>query len=145
MADLEDFRSSMVRFCSNFASEMKAAGVADLQVVDFDAHADMDSLPSSDIIGPSGFSLTSDEGNHEIDCRFGISTFEDVNNFRLYRMLNRLYKLLEPDSMIPIYDAETGQQLGVAKLMNGTRLLGVAKTKLRPLAFIQTSMVTPEA
>jgi hypothetical protein len=145
MPDLQDFRSSMLRFCADFAQEMMAGGYVEaLTVVDLDAHAGEDTLPAGDLLGPHGFQLDSDAGNHIITVAFGVSTSGDENNFRLYRVLNQLHKLLEPDNSIDLYQADTGDDMGTAKLMNGTTVLPMVNTKLRALQFIQVTMGTAE-
>lgn len=138
----ENFKSSILRFCTQFATDMQAQGLASMMPINFDAHADINELPESDLIGPKEFGVETDQGTFVISTMIGVSTLNDTNLFRLDKIIDQLFKRLMPDEMIPLVNAETGAQMGWMKAMNGTAVLPVVQTKTRPLKFVAVSLGT---
>ena len=137
MNTFENFRSSILRFCVDFAADNS------LQVINWDAHADSQGeLPKADLIGPAMFELQEDEGTFSVTGMIGISTVNDENLFRLTNYVGKVFELLRPGRRVTKYDALNGAELGVMTAENGTKVLPVLKTDLRPMQFIAFALAS---
>lgn len=132
---LENHHSSLLRFCNAFAIEMKNQH-QNLTVVDYEAHADVETLPKSDLIGVANFAIQQDEQMYHIEAMIGITTYDDHNLFRLKQLTSRLFDYLAPTNMIELVDADTAEPIGQMTIKNGTRAMPVAGSAQRPMRFI---------
>lgn len=130
-----DIHASMLKFCTGFKVEMAALAL-DLDVIYFDAHGDETTLPQKDLVGLSGLSMETNGGLIEVQAMIGIATLSDTNLFRLVKLIDQLFAKLMPDKLIKLYDADTGANKGVLKIMNGTRVMPVAGTDTRPVQYV---------
>lgn len=135
MSDYRNFKSSLLRFCSQFADDRNSFG-CNLSVVNFDAFAQIEDLPAGDLIGLGSYELTIREGFHEVEFMIGVSTQEDTNNFRLTEFIDLLLGKLEPEQIIQVVGATDGVPLGIMTLSEGTKAMAVSGSHLRPGVFI---------
>ena len=135
MAEYANFHSSLLRFCKAFADDQNSFG-ENLEVINFDAIAEIEDLPKKDLIGISNYQLTVDEEAHEIEAMVGISTIEDANNFRRATFVDKLLKKLSPESRIIVVEADTGVPLGHMTITAGTKVMAVSGSSLRSGIFI---------
>lgn len=133
-----NFKASMFHFCKDMVTSLTADGiVTSMQVFNFDAFADLESLPDADLIGVSSFELQNNLELHHMSCLIGVVTLNDTNLFRLDQVIGQLYWKLRPDTSLPVYDATTGAlTVGSIKIMEGTAVMPVEKTKIRPVQFV---------
>ena len=136
MSHYNDIWASIVKFCQTFATAN-----APLTVVNLDAHADLTSLPTSDIIGPKNYMLDYNEGTQVASVMLVVSTLDDENLFRLDGLMGKLYQQLTPGKTIPFINADTGATMGVLKIMDGTSVSPVARTNSRPVKFVGIDLV----
>jgi hypothetical protein len=136
---LPNIRSSLLRFCSDFAAAREG-----MQALDFDAIDQDSQVPAVDVIGISGLSVDLDDKMASCRVQIGISTVNDTNLFRLYQYAAALLEAFVPAQWLPLYDADTGQQIGRLIVENGTRLLPVGDASSRPVQYLMASLATTE-
>lgn len=132
---LENHHSSLLRFCNAFVLEMQNQN-QNLTVVDYEAHADVETLPKSDLIGVANFAIEQDEHLYNIEAMIGITTYDDHNLFRLKKMTSILFERLAPTNIIEVVDADTAEPIGLMTIKKGTRAMPVAGSAQRPMRFI---------
>lgn len=135
----DSLHASALKFCQDFAT--KYPGMA---VVNFDAHADDSTVPSSDLIGMAGITMMEDEGILDIKMMFGVSTINDKNNFRLVSLVSALFESLRPRKTIDLYESVSGvlTKKGSAVCTNGTTILPVGGKVERPLQYVAVHLLT---
>jgi len=133
-----NLHSSFLRFCADFAA------AHNLVPVNFDAHAGVETLPNSDLIGMASLSFTEDEGLLSIKVMLGISTLNDENNFRLVKLVSELFELLRPNQRLTIYRADTDPEVvaGWMICQDGTTVLPVGGEVARPLQYVAVHLAT---
>lgn len=136
---LSNIQVSVMRFCADFIDTHP-----ELTFVNFDAHADDTTAPPGDLMGYSALSLNIDERVVDVQALFGISTQSDMNLFRLNKGMGELLELLKPTCRIKLFDADSGDSVGWMVIQNGTRLFPIGGTSVRPLQYIQISMLSSE-
>lgn len=146
----EDFHSSLLRFCSDFADAVVASAdpvlltgaTGNMRSFNFDAHAESEALPDEDLIGIANYSCKEAGKIFEIDVMFGVATNGDSNLFRLNAIINRLFPLLYAEKKIPVYNSRDGSPNGFMVAVDGTSVMPVAGFTTRPVKFIQVSFLT---
>lgn len=141
----ENFHASIQALVSNLAVdayvEIPRANHVDFEIVDFDAIHEEDFLMTKpDIIGIGEFGLEEDEGNHIAQFQVGVSTIDDLNLFRMRRIVALYYERLRVNATFPLLNAETGASIGLMKVMNGTTIFPLIRTTLRHYRFIQVRL-----
>lgn len=107
-----------------------------LVIFDFDAHATLEELPENDLIGIMEFSLGSDTGMLTTETMIVISTNDDLNLGRLRKFIGELFDQLQPGATFSVVDADSGIAIGNLKIMDGTQILPVARSRTRPFQAI---------
>lgn len=143
MNEYRDSRASVIRFCRDFADEMKGRGV-EMDVVDFDTAGEPQTWPKKDVVGLGEFTFTLNDGNIEIDVALGLSTVEDTNNFRLADITNMLVNKLIPGMRIKLLNASSGQTRGFLVVTNGTRVAAPFPSKTRTVQPILISLISDQ-
>lgn len=139
-----NFRSSLLKFCNERINDLIYRDLLNsgAAFVDFDAHAQMTSVPEVDILGTANLTWNLADKMFDLDVMFGVSTLRDTNMFRHHRVLDFLVDYLAPEKQIPVVDADTGADRGWMVVTNGTQLLPVMKTDTRSLQFLQVGLQT---
>lgn len=109
---------------------------ADTESLDFDAVADVTTLPNKDLIGLRSFALASGHDTNPIPITSGmiiLMTYNDASNMRLMDRLNRVFNDLLPEQIIPLYDAQTETVIGEMKLLGVTRLMPLERNGNRAI------------
>ena len=143
MNEYRDTFSSVLKFCSDFAAEMKGRGW-DLTVVNFDAANDPQSWPSGDVVGISEFDFEMDDGTIGVSMMLIISTFEDTNNFRLIEIMNQMVNKTIPTKRIPLVDGSNGRTRGFLVVQNGTRVAPPLDLETRTAQGIMVSLLSDQ-
>jgi len=143
----ENLWASTLKFCNDFANRAQANGLSpDIEVYDFDAMGGFEALPETDLIGPADFQVETRKGLFYITTMVGITTENDLNGFRLNKLVAELFNKLLPEQSFPYVDAETGGKIGKMKVMDGTSVLPMARnSKSRPLKMIAVEVGTDRA
>lgn len=138
------FRSSLIKFCQTQLDELMSEDIINInsQYVDFDAHAQLTSLPEVDLLGTANLNWLVDEKTFDIDVMIGVSTFRDANMFRHHETIDFLADRLMPEKQIAVIDANLATTLGWMVITNGTQLLPIMKTETRSVQFLQVGLLT---
>lgn len=96
---------SLVRFCKGLAQQAYTTGIcSQLPVfVNFDAHAEFNTLPTQDFVCLSGYALHIDEKIVTLFVSVGFGTYADPENVRLIELMGLLVDALVPGNTIPFY------------------------------------------
>lgn len=143
MNEYRDTFASLIRFCGDFADEVKGVGY-DLEVMNLDAAGAPGEWPKKDVVGVAEYIFTLDDGNIAVSNMFVISTVEDTNNFRLNDMLNRLVNKLIPGMRIKLLNASSGQTRGYLSVTNGTRVTPPEKSGTRVVQPIMVGLLSDQ-
>src|SRR5690606_31998613 len=104
----ESVQMSLTRLVEDF----RAQHMPDAAHVNWDAHANLNELPESDVIGLAGLGLAEDD-DKQYEVTFGIlmSTYNDATLTRLTRLISRFFAQVAPQTRIQVYsvspDGET--------------------------------------
>jgi len=126
-----NIQSSLLRFCSQFRLDMAAKGVS-LETVNMDAHTDESEWPEGDFIGVGESEILIEE-TYSGSCFFALSTLDDTNLYRMGQLMKELSSRLLPNRSIPVYDTETGMQIGSIFVLQGTKIEAPMPTKTQPI------------
>ena len=133
-----DIDASIKRFCVEWGAEQDGP----LSYEEFDGHADENTVPSGDLIGTSGLSLTTSHPFIDIDIMIGIAVEGDTNLLRLRELVARLYQRLQPLKRIDILDFQTGVKKGLLIVQDGVRVLPVGGEQSRPVQYVMVGFKT---
>ena len=132
-----DFQASIFAFLKSVRADWTSQGLTqDMDIVKFDAHADLTRLPHKDLVGPLELSIESDDSLQQASVMLGVSTHEDHNIVRLDKMTGDLYWRVRPSETFPLLKASDGSTYGMIKVMNGTRVMPVLNTDTRAVRTI---------
>lgn len=137
-----DAQASLFAFCRELVSDLSPSVSDDLAVVKFDAYADPQDLPETDLIGPFQFQIDIDEGMLVVSWMLLISTQQDTNLFRLDEMVSHALGRLLPDSRLPLVAGDGSGQKGFMTVMNGGQVMPVDTSANRPMKAIAIQMGT---
>lgn len=126
-AHYQNIQSSLLRFIADFAEVNPT-----LDTVNLDAHTDEASWPDAEFIGLGELHVEIGE-TYSGQCMFAISTKDDTNLFRMGEWMQKLSELVLPNKNIPVYDAQTGTQIGMLFVLNGTQIGAPMATKTQPI------------
>lgn len=134
----ENIWASLVRWTQDKLIELNSAGVLNNgQYIEWDAHASINDLPSSDLMGLKAFAVMEDENILNISCAIGIATMNETNLFRLRKAAATIFESLRRDNSISYYDADSGLVINQMVLVDGTHMTPVARADVRSIQFIQ--------
>lgn len=134
----ENIWASIVRFIQDEREAMNLVGTLDnAEYIEWDAHANINDLPSADLIGPRAFSVTQEDNIYIIHCAIGIATFNEENLFRLRKASARIFDKVSKNRSISVYDVDTEIEYNQMVITDGTHLAPVARADVRALQFIQ--------
>jgi hypothetical protein len=140
----ESLHGSLVAFVNTMVDARKLTDPDNiLEFVDWEAHANINELPTRDLIGTTAVSFSEEEPDvFAGSMTIGVSTYaNDQNLFRLRNIVGEVFRQLRPGEKIPFYDHETLMQKGWLYVVNGTTVLPMTKADVRPLQFVQCSFV----
>lgn len=125
---ISDFRASLVAFGRRLVDQAREEGLSpDLQYCDLDAFAEVQELPSVDLIGLTGLACDVRGKVHTVDGQFGVLTMNDPGNFKHYALVDRLYRTLQPEKTVPLVRDRTGELLGWMAAQDGTAVDPMAR------------------
>jgi hypothetical protein len=143
MNEYRDTFSSVLKFCNDFAAEMKGRGW-DMKVVNFDAANDPQTWPSSDVVGVSEFDFELDDGTIGVSMMLVISTVEDTNNFRLTEIMNQMVNKTIPGKRMSLVDGASGRTRGFLVVQNGTRVAPPLDLETRTAQGIMVNLLSDQ-
>lgn len=98
---------SLVKFAKGLAQQALSTGVCTVlpAFVNYDAHAEFNTLPQQDFLCISGYAMHIDEKIATIFVSIGAGTYNDPENVRLIEMMSMIVDRLVPGNVIPLYDS----------------------------------------
>ncbi len=96
---------SLVKFTKGLAQQAYTAGICTTlpAFVNYDAHAEFNSLPEQDFYCLSGYSLHVDEKIVTLFISVGAGSYADPENVRLIDMMSLIVEALVPGNTIPLF------------------------------------------
>lgn len=138
----QNINASLLRFCADFRDAMAEEGYI-IEVVNLDAFTDEEAWPTGDFIGIAEVTITLTQ-IPMVECLFAISTRDDFQLYRMATLMGFLSERLLPTSTLTIYDASTGDALGLATLLDGTSIKPPIVTKTQPVRPIIVRMAVDQ-
>ena len=136
----ENFWGSIVSFCNDVIDNRKVIypGV-DLEYMDFEAHANIQEMPTSDLIGSTAITFTEEAPEiFTMSFTIGVSTYaDDESLFRMRNYVGEIFNRLRPGQHLPFYDHATAAQIGWLVITDGTMVMPMTRADVRPLQWIQ--------
>ena len=131
---MRDVLFSILAFCKKFSVDNPGS---DLQVEDFDAHADINEFEEKNYVGVMEYEIEDQGGPLEIMCMIGIMMFRDTHIQGLRKLISQLFMKLRPGTRIPLVVGDTGSLIGNLIVMDGVRALPISREmKNRPIQMI---------
>lgn len=133
--------NSLIRFGEDF----RKANAPDAVYFDWDAHAQISDIPESDVIGPAGIGLANEGKITQVAFSYGLATVGDTNLFRLREMMSKLYGVLQPEDIVPVYDTN-GNRFSWIVVKSPVTIAPVSKSEVRAVQFISVmGLLDPHA
>jgi hypothetical protein len=138
----ESVQSSLYKVLKDFGAAQVTAGVltAPPTQYNFDAFSQQNTLPAGDLIGLYSFSLKVDTELATVTCMVAYATDNDLNLFRLNKVVGNLLKKFLPNQRIAIYDSEAvsppGPVVAYLETAAGTDVSPVYQAQQRPMKMI---------
>lgn len=141
---LKNIWGSITVFTQGIIDELKAAHPqADIQFMDWEAHANVAELPNKDLVGPT--TLTFMEVSPqliEVNFAIAVSTYgTDQNLFRLRDYVGRIFEKLRPEQKLVYFDADTATVKGFMLCTDGTMVAPMTRADVRPFQYVQTQVL----
>lgn len=143
MNEYKDSFSSLLKFCSDFATDAQGKGW-NIQVMNFDAGGDPKTWPQQDTIGLSEFDLELNDGTIEISAMLVLSTWNDPNGFRLADQMNMLVNRLLPGCPIKLVNASTSALRGILAVRNGTHVAPPIDLEIRTAQGVMINLLSDQ-
>lgn len=137
MAEYNNLYASLVKFSQDFIQTLTTPAT----FVDFDNHADIDTLPNTDIVGIRAMMVDTAEKVMNVNVMFGVSTEDDKNLFRHRDIVDKLFTALQPTKRISYIDAVNGVALGYLIIQGGTTVVPITRALIRPFQQISVSLL----
>lgn len=143
----DDIYNNIVTSLVKWINDLRQEVFPDAEYVDFDEHAQITELPTAQLaMGPAGVGLAQDEDGWEVVFSFGVLTYQDKNLQRLRKAVSYIFGRLPVEATIPIYDAETGEELTWMVIRTPRAVTPVTKAEIRSLQFVEMSaLLNPAA
>lgn len=137
----EDVWASLTVFVNQRITALKAdEPTLDLRYIDWES-SNIDELPDSDLIGPTAVTIE-EESQEQIGITFavGVSTYtNDMNLFRLRRIVGSVFEEMRPEKKIDFYNAGLAVQRSKLVILGGTMIAPMSRMNVRPWQFVQAA------
>ena len=137
---LSSIWGSVVALCNSIITEARLAHPeANIQFIDWEAHANIEELPDTDLIGPTSLVIMETSPQFfDVNFAIGVSTYStDSNLFRLRHYISMAFNRLRVGKQIPIYQAGTTTKIGYLKFSDGTGAMPMTRATTRPWQYVQ--------
>lgn len=131
-----NIHASILRYISNFGA------VHSMVPKNFDDSWDEAELPNANVVGMLGLNIDVEDHFVTGSVQCGISTWEDTNLMLMTRYIDRMLTDLLPTKSLAVYSADTGEKMGLMKVLTGTKVMPVIGSKTRPLQMIAFTFQT---
>jgi hypothetical protein len=123
---------SIIKLSQELITTVTNAGVGTPQLLDWEAHANIQELPNADLIGPTTLGFIEEDKVISVSFAMAASSYNDVNLFRHRAMMGHIFERLRPEMRIPYYDANTAQVIDHLIITDGTTLAPMSQVEPRP-------------
>lgn len=137
---VSDVWGSIVKMTNELIIEFKGDYPAvPIEFIDWEAKANIQELPNSDLIGPTGLGISEDTPEIvTVVFAMGVSTYQsDTNLFRHRDYLDRIFERMRYKNHIVLYDANTALPKGKLYFTDGTAMSPMTRAEARPFQYIQ--------
>jgi hypothetical protein len=118
------------------SEDFRKANMPASSYVDWDAHAQVNELPQTSVLGPAGIGMTTENDGSFVAFSIGASTLGDPNLFQLRAVMSKLYGLLAPETKLNILHPTTGAVVGWMVVKTPVQITPVSKAEIRSVQFI---------
>lgn len=140
MNHYDNIQASLLRFCADFRDAMVPLGY-DIEALNLDGFTDEDQWPNKDFIGVGNVNIDITEF-YEISLAFAISTKGDTNLHRMGKLTKLLLDRVLPQSVLPVFDSQTGILLGSLFVLRGVRVGAPEPTKINPIRPVMVRLIS---
>lgn len=133
---------SIINFSNILIAELKSVHPeGELELIDWESHANIMELPNNDLLGPTALTITEHSAQIlEVNFSIAMSTYStDSNLFRHRDYLSKTFELLRPGKQLKIYDSVTALPQGYMIFTDGTLLAPMSRAETRPWQYVQAS------
>lgn len=123
-----NIQASLLRYCSDKAGQLKLTKGYQLTPMNLDAVLNEDNLAKGNIIGIEKLSVLAESDSNIVTsftCAITLGTQEDPNNMQLSRLVDSVFKDLQINNNLAIYDSETGLRFTNAVIKGTTYVMPV--------------------
>lgn len=132
MAAYQDIHASLLRFCSDNATQFTLVEGLDFTPIDFDAITSDNDLPVTNILGIDNLAIAEggdDSAGDVVATLITIGIRDDVNNTILSKVTDSIFELVRAGNQIALYDAGTGHLAGNIVFFGMARMLPIGKSE----------------
>lgn len=134
---MSNLQSSLLKFINDFTLTQPG-----FVFVNFDDHANEETAPPGNLIGPMGFGFEIEDQFISVEQLFGVATESDTNLFLLNNTMGQLVELLKPTKRIRIVDSENGVDLGWMVVRGKLRVMPVGGSSAKALRYVAVNLLT---
>lgn len=132
MAAYQDIHASLLRFCSDNATQFTLIQGLDFTPVDFDAVTSDNELPATNLLGIDNLAIAEggdDNAGDIVGTLITVGVRDDVNNTVLSKVTDALFEMVRAGQQIALYDAGTGNLVGNLVFFGRARMLPIGKSE----------------
>lgn len=135
---------SLVKFCNDCSSQIGTQlGIPAPIFINWDAHAQVGSVPNAHSIGLVGYSLHLIAKMPEVFVGFVVSTYNDENLVLHHEIADFMMHKLEPEKRIPVYtETNTTTQTGFMVITDGVIVEPIQKDVSRTLQLLNVRLLS---
>lgn len=151
MLNAETLYEDVVNSLARRVEDFRLAHMPNATYINWDAHAEIEELPSGDLIGLAGVGMAEDEaGIYEIVFGVMIGTEQDENLHRLTRCMSRLRALFVPETRMTVYTVSDDGLSAVPDSWMVTKtpmaITPVSRAEVRPVQALEVrALLDPSA
>lgn len=141
MGVYKDTKRSVLAYCKNFVARHSLTNV---EIFDFDAHAAINKLPESTLLGQAGITIANIGDQYIVNCVIGVCTLSSDSGLEtLTDIIDKLFSELKPgymDEDLVIRDANNNI-IGHMKVAGDISVSPVESEDNRPLQGVSVEFV----
>lgn len=131
-------RLAVIKFIRDTMAVLPPPPGIGLGYIDWDEAADIQTIPSTDLIGLNGFGMTDEDRQHEVVFGVTLASYNDPNLFRVTGYADHFYRALRAGAQFPAWDTQTAEKIGTISIYAGTVVSAVTRAENRVMQNIVT-------
>ncbi|MCV0350192.1 MAG: hypothetical protein K5863_08955 [Nitratireductor sp.] len=150
MVDYENVWVSITAYVKQQMDMIVANGLSKVDgigMIDWEDHANIEELPPKHLVGPASLAVEEESQNiYRVSFTVGLGSFNDQGLFKHRKMITLLSQSLSTGKRMSLFDAATSQPYSWIRLVDGTTVAPMSKSKNRAFQVIQAeALVDPMA